>query len=130
MSKGYNYVGFGLAIASSGKRYWAGVYLKGPDRTGAWAKVTSRRQANLSATYVRVSVRWAGRDTQLQVLTSGLRYYQVQRRRNGGVLVRLRHDDLDLDGPAVVSPQHLRVPRPRPRPGRQLGRLDVTTIKT
>ena len=36
MSKGYNYVGFGLAISESGKRYWAGVYMKGPDRTGAW----------------------------------------------------------------------------------------------
>ena len=42
MSKGYNYVGFGLAISpTSGKRYWAGVYLKGPDRTGAWAKLGS-----------------------------------------------------------------------------------------
>jgi uncharacterized protein YkwD len=84
MSKGYNYVGFGLAISSSGKRYWAGVYLKGPDRTGAWAKVSNFAKANLSSTYVRVWVRWAGRDTRLQVLTSGLRYYQVQRRRNGG----------------------------------------------
>jgi uncharacterized protein YkwD len=84
MSKGYNYVGFGLAISQSGKRYWAGVYLKGPDRTGAWAKVTNVAKRTLSGTYVKVWVKWAGRDTKLQVLTSGFRYYQVQRRRNGG----------------------------------------------
>jgi uncharacterized protein YkwD len=84
MSTGYNYVGFGLAIASNGKRYWAGVYLKGPDRTGAWAKVTNAAKRNLSSRYVRVWVKWTGGDVRLQVLTSGLRYYQIQRRRNGG----------------------------------------------
>ena len=83
MSSGYNYVGFGLAISSSGRRYWAGVYIKGPDRTGAWAKVTNDAKRNLSSTYVRVWVQWSGHDTRLQVLTSGLRYYQIQRRRNG-----------------------------------------------
>jgi uncharacterized protein YkwD len=83
MSKGYNYVGFGLAISSSGKRYWAGVYLKGPDRTGSWAKMVSVAKTTLSSTYVRVTVKWRGGDTRLQVLTSGLRYYQIQRRRNG-----------------------------------------------
>ncbi len=84
MSKGYNYVGFGLAISSSGKRYWAGVYLKGPDRTGAWTKMVSVVKTNLDRTYLRISLRWSGRDTKLQVLTSGLRYFQAQRRRNGG----------------------------------------------
>ena len=84
MSNGYNYVGFGLAVDSSGKRYWAGVYLKGPDRTGAWAKMASVVKTNLNSTYLRISLRWAGHDTRLQVLTSGLRYFQVQRRRNGG----------------------------------------------
>jgi len=84
MSSGYNYVGFGLAISSSGKRYWAGVYLKGPDRTGAWAKMVTVVKTNLDRTYLRISLRWAGNDTRLQVLTSGFRYFQVQRRRNGG----------------------------------------------
>ncbi len=83
MSKGYNYVGFGLAIADSGKRYWAGVYMKGPDRTGAWSKIVGTAKRNLSRTDVRVWVKWAGGDIRLQVLTSGFRYYQVQRRRNG-----------------------------------------------
>jgi uncharacterized protein YkwD len=84
MSKGYNYVGFGLAISETGKRYWAGVYMKGPDRTGAWAKIVGTAKRNLSSTDVRVWVKWAGSDTRLQVLTSGFRYFQVQRRRNGG----------------------------------------------
>jgi uncharacterized protein YkwD len=84
MSKGYNYVGFGLGISDSGKRYWAGVYMKGPDRTGAWSKIVGTATRNLSSTDVRVWVKWAGNDTLLQVLTSGFRYYQVQARRNGG----------------------------------------------
>jgi uncharacterized protein YkwD len=89
MSSGYNYVGFGLAIASSGVRYWAGVYIKGPDRTGSWARPRYASLTNLSSTTVRVYLRWTGGDTRLQVLTSGLRYYQIQRRRNGGSWVDL-----------------------------------------
>jgi len=84
MSNGYNYVGFGLAIAPSGQRYWAGVYIKGPDRTQSWAKLGSISKTNLSGSYVRVTLRWYGHDTRLQVLTSGLRYFQIQRRRNAG----------------------------------------------
>jgi uncharacterized protein YkwD len=38
LSSLYNYAGFGLAIAPDGTRYWAGVYLKGPDRTGGYAR--------------------------------------------------------------------------------------------
>ncbi|MDF2734171.1 MAG: SCP-like extracellular protein [Chloroflexota bacterium] len=83
MSKGYNYVGFGLAISDSGKRYWAGVYLKGPDRTGAWSRIVGTAKRNLNSTDVRVWVKWSGGDIRLQVLTSGFRYYQVQRSING-----------------------------------------------
>ena len=89
MSKGYNYVGFGLAISSSGVRYWAGVYIKGPDRTGSWARPRYASLTNVSSTTVHVTLRWTGGDTRLQVLTSGLRYYQIQRRRNGGAWVNL-----------------------------------------
>ena len=85
LSSGYNYVAFGMAISpTTNKRYWAGVYLKGPDRTGAWAKVASVRKTNLDATRVKVTVDWTGNDTKLQVLTSGLRYYQFSRRYDGG----------------------------------------------
>jgi uncharacterized protein YkwD len=84
VSNDYNYVGFGVAVASNGTRYWAGVYLRGPDRTGGWARVRSWSKVNVNSAYARVTIRWSGGDTRLQVLTSGLRYYQTQRRRDGG----------------------------------------------
>jgi hypothetical protein len=84
LSDDYNYVGFGVAVASNGTRYWAGVYLRGPDRTGSWARIGTWSKVNLDSKYARVTVRWSGGDTRLQVLTSGLRYFQAQRRRDGG----------------------------------------------
>ncbi len=84
MSKGYNYVGFGLAIASNGKRYWAGVYLKGPDRTGAFAKIKSTASRSVSSTKTKVYFSWGGGDVRLQVLTSGLRVFETARRVDGG----------------------------------------------
>jgi Cysteine-rich secretory protein family len=87
VSDDYNYVGFGVAVAANGTRYWAGVYLRGPDRTGGWARVRSWSKVNVSRSYARVTIRWSGGDTRLQVLTSGLRYYQTQRRRDGGAWV-------------------------------------------
>ena len=84
MSKGYNYVGFGLAIANDGKRYWAGVYLKGPDRTAAYARIKSSASRSVSSTKTKVYFAWGGSDIKLQVLTSGLRYFETQRRVDGG----------------------------------------------
>ena len=84
LSDDYNYVGFGVAVASNGTRYWAGVYLRGPDRTGSWTHLGSYSKVTLDASHVRVTVRWTGGDTRLQVLTAGLRYYQAERRRDGG----------------------------------------------
>ena len=85
LSDDYNYVGFGLAVASNGTRYWAGVYLRGPDRTGSWTHMGTYSRTILDKTYARVTIRWTGGDTRLQVLTSGLRYFQAERRRDGGV---------------------------------------------
>ena len=45
MSTDYNYVGFGLAVASNGRRYWAGVFLKGPDGR-RWASIGSIGKAS------------------------------------------------------------------------------------
>ncbi len=85
LSGNYNYVGFGMAVSSkSGKRYWAGVFIKGPDLSGAWTKLSSPTKQIVDASRTRVSFRWSGADTQLQVLTAGLRYYVAERRIAGG----------------------------------------------
>jgi hypothetical protein len=83
ISTGYNYVGYGAAESATGKLYYAGVFLKERDETGAWAKFRTPAKTVLDATRTRVTIRWSGGDTRLQVLTSGLRYYQVERRRDG-----------------------------------------------
>ena len=76
VSTGYNYVGFGAAVSATGLLYYAGLFLRERDET------VSKRSVDHSHT--RVTIRWSGADRRLQVLTSGLRYYQVQRRRVGG----------------------------------------------
>jgi uncharacterized protein YkwD len=87
LSRNYNYVAFGVAVSATGKRYWAGVFIKGPDRTGAAARLYTPVKQILSAARTRVTFRWTGADVRLQVLTSGLRKYEIQRRRAGGVWV-------------------------------------------
>lgn len=85
LSKGYNYVGFGYAInPDSQRRYWTGVYLKGPDRTTPWAKLGTISRQSAGGNLVAVTIRYTGGDRRLQVLTSGFRYFQIQRRVPGG----------------------------------------------
>lgn len=86
LSSGYNYVGVGMANADNGKVYWVAVALKGPDRTGAVGEMRRLARTTGSPRDDRYPVRitWAGRDVRLQVLTAGLRNYDVQRRINGG----------------------------------------------
>ncbi|MFP5342871.1 MAG: CAP domain-containing protein [Candidatus Limnocylindria bacterium] len=84
VSSGYNYVGFGMAAGADGRRYWAGVFLKGPDRTGAWTKLDYVAKRVVDEATTKVYIRWDGNDTKLQVLTSGLRHYEIARRINGG----------------------------------------------
>lgn len=84
LSSGYNYVGFGMAISSSGKRYYAGVFAKEPDETGARANLGDVTKSSVDANSVRVKVRWSGKDPRLQVLTSGLAKFEIQRRVVGG----------------------------------------------
>jgi uncharacterized protein YkwD len=84
VSTGYNYVGFGAAVSADGKRYFAGVFAKRPDHTGAWAKFRKTWMYTVDSRHKRVTIRWRGGDTRLQVLTSGLRYFQVRWRRAGG----------------------------------------------
>ena len=86
VSKDYNYVGVGLAIdPGTGKNLWTAVYLKGPDRTAAQTTAyTPKVVASLTPTVRRVKLAWTGYDPRLQVLTSGLRSWTVQRRIDGG----------------------------------------------
>lgn len=85
LSGDYNYVGFGAAVSpTTGIRYYAGVLLKVPDMTGGWARFRSASVQILSASRARVTVHWLGSDTRLQVLTAGLRDFEVQRRLVGG----------------------------------------------
>jgi uncharacterized protein YkwD len=85
MSKDYNYVGFGVAISTAtGRRYWAGVYLKGPDRTGAWVKILSAGKQPIDSRKSRVTIRWDGDDVKLSTLTSGLKHYVTGYRVDGG----------------------------------------------
>jgi uncharacterized protein YkwD len=96
MSSSYNYVGVGLAIDSSGKKLWAAVFMKGPDRTGGWVAIdrvparTSVQTASIQTASVqapstyRRTIRWRGGDVRLSVLTAGFRNYQIQRKRDGG----------------------------------------------
>jgi uncharacterized protein YkwD len=86
VSTSFNYVGVGLALdASTGKKMWTAVYMKGPDRTGARATTAKPTVAAGTTTGTRrVTVAWTGADVPLQVLTSGFHSYQVQRRTDGG----------------------------------------------
>jgi hypothetical protein len=84
VSNDYNYVGFGAAVSADGKRYYAGVFARRPDHTAPWAKFRTAVKRTVDARHKRVTVRWKGNDTKLQVLTSGLRHFQVKWRRVGG----------------------------------------------
>jgi uncharacterized protein YkwD len=88
MATSYNYMGVGLAIDGSGKKYWTTVYIKGPDRTGGWVSIAPVAQplavSIASATSRVVSLSWRGGDIRLVVLTAGFRNYQIQRRIDGG----------------------------------------------
>lgn len=82
-----NYVGVGTAYdPNRGARYWTAIAVREPDRTGAVGKIQSLVPIAGSATptSVRITLTWGGRDVPLQVLTAGLRDFQVQRRVNGG----------------------------------------------
>jgi len=85
LSSSNNYFGVGVAVGASGKKYWTAVFIKGPDRTGAWVRQAAPTvRAGTTTTTRRVTFNWNGGDVRLPVLTSGFRSYQVQRRVNDG----------------------------------------------
>ncbi|HET9520055.1 MAG TPA: CAP domain-containing protein [Candidatus Limnocylindrales bacterium] len=84
LSTSMNYVGVGLAMAANGKKVWTAVYIKGPDRTGAKAAAAKPVVAAGASRTKKVTVSWTGADVKLQVLTSGLYSFKVERRTDGG----------------------------------------------
>jgi uncharacterized protein YkwD len=85
ISTHYNYVGVGLAIDDAGNNIWTAVYLDGPDRTGATA--SAKKPTVAPGTFAgkkRVTVKWTGADVPLQVRTSGLHSFRLQKRVDDG----------------------------------------------
>lgn len=86
VSKTYNYVGVGLAVdPATGHNLWTGVFIKGPDRTGARSTVGSAKLTTGTTSLNRKArIAWTGADVKLQVLTAGFRAFTVQRRVDDG----------------------------------------------
>jgi uncharacterized protein YkwD len=89
LSTRYNYFGIGLATRGDGGRFWAAVFLRGPDRTaprvtGLPALLGPTAVFANGTTHQQVTWRWTGGDVPLATLTAGLRTFQVQRRVDGG----------------------------------------------
>jgi uncharacterized protein YkwD len=85
-SRDFNYIGVGLAIDGT-KKIWTAVFMKGPDRTGAWSSMGGAKVnvGSAATTGTRsVTLAWRGNDIRLQTLTAGFRNFQIQRRVNGG----------------------------------------------
>jgi uncharacterized protein YkwD len=78
LSRDYNYVGIGLALSSDGRKYWTGVFLRGPDRTGGWVRAARPTVQAAPNNRRRVAFSWTGGDARLAVLTSGFHSFQVQ----------------------------------------------------
>jgi uncharacterized protein YkwD len=91
ISTNFNYVGVGLAVdPETGKKLWTGVFMKGPDRTGARASVgTPTVGSGSTVTTRRVTLSWSGSDVRLQVLTAGLRSFVIQRKIDDGSWVTI-----------------------------------------
>ena len=96
VSTGYDYVGFGAAVSATGLRYYAGVFVKEPDETGAVSRFgrvsyASRRRDPGPRHAALVGRRPAtpGHDRRAALLPAVL----AQRR---GPVARLVHDDRDL----------------------------------
>ena len=112
-----------------GTRYWAGVYLRGPDRTGGWSRRPADSARSTGRDWARGTVRWSGGDTRLQVLTAGHRYFQVQWRVAGGAWQSIGTTTATKVTKWWLPRLDLRGPHPRARPQRQLGFVGDQDVK-
>ena len=84
VSTGYNYVGFGAAVSADRQALLRRRLRPGTRRDRRLGEVRDDLQAIGRSPHTRVTHPLVRRRPRLQVLTAGLRYYQVQRRRVGG----------------------------------------------
>ena len=124
VSRDYNYAGFGAAVSATGKRYYAGVFVKEPDETGAVARFGTISKRSVDRSHTRVTLRWAGRrspapghDRRPPLLPGPA----SAGRRDVALLGR---HDRDPPHGHVAEGLRPRSPRPCSRPGRQLGPLE------
>jgi uncharacterized protein YkwD len=89
-STSYNYLGVGVASDSIGRMIWTTVFIKGPDRTGpkAWLTTSSNVLDTSVSSFTSsskhgVTLHWSGADVKLQTLTAGIYNYRVQYRLAG-----------------------------------------------
>ena len=123
LSTGYNYVGLRRRRVADDRQALLGRGLHegpGPDRRVGQAR-DGLEDTGRQSTTIKVTSRWGGGDTRLQVLTSGLRYFQIQRRRDGGELVHLPAHDVEhvmaAPGSVAASTSSASGPATRPATG-------------
>lgn len=86
MSSTLNYIGIGIAYASSTGRTWSSADLtESKDRTKPWTKM-----ASCSTNGTTVSWTWSGADYPLQTHTAWLKNYDVQYRVDDGAWTTIR----------------------------------------
>ena len=123
VSTGYNYIGFGAAVSATGLRYYAGVFVKEPDQTGAWAHFgTVSKHSRLRTSCPRDAplVRRRHPAPGAHGGPSLLRGPAASGRRE---VVLLGRHDLDQPDRHLVAPYDHQVRVQGSRQGRQLGRL-------
>ena len=92
MSTTYNQFGIGVADSATGKHYYAGVFIAGglaltlqSDTTRPWVRIATSSRTIIDRYRSRIRASWVGGDYRSLIgPTSGLRYFQVQRRIVGG----------------------------------------------
>src|SRR3712207_199520 len=111
----FNYFGIGLSVdAATGRKFWTGVFMKGPDRTGAWGGMTAATLTGTGTTKT-VSLGWRGADVRLATLTAGFGAFQLQRRVDGGSWTYVTYGTTSTAWKATVSKGHVYEYRVRSR---------------
>ena len=101
---------------------------EGPRPHGARGPDRRRLEVASSGGYIAVKIRWSGADRRLQVLTSGLRYFQIQRRAGAARGSRLTDTTSDVQDGPLVPGQGQGGPRPIQGQGRQLEQVGYAQV--